>query len=214
MSLDSNPMGFGVILLAAGASSRMGRPKMLLPWNGTSILGHLIATWQRVAVGQIAVVVSENGGVVSELDRLGFSEGGRIVNPNPEEGMFSSIRVAALWSGWKETLSHWVIVLGDQPHLSEELLAALVNHAAQHPEAVCQPGRGGRPRHPVVVPENVFGRLRTTRCGNLKQFLAAEGVPVSLMNRDDPGLDFDLDRPADYAWAVSHGMTGGGVGGA
>ncbi len=207
-------MGFGVIVLAAGASSRMGQPKMLLPWNGTSILGHLIATWRRVAVGQIAVVVARNSEVVSELDRLGFSGGDRIVNPNPEQGMFSSIRAAALWSGWKETIGHWVIVLGDQPHLSGELLAALVKHAAQHPDAVCQPSCGGRPRHPVVLPANVFNRLRTASCGNLKQFLADLEVPVNLMSRDDPGLDFDLDHPADYAWAASHWMTGEGVEGA
>jgi hypothetical protein len=45
-----------VILLGAGASSRMGRPKLLLPWAGTTVIGRLIAQWRELGAGQIAVV--------------------------------------------------------------------------------------------------------------------------------------------------------------
>ena len=47
---------FGVVILGAGASSRMGRPKLLLPWGDTSIIGHLIEQWRALAAAQIAVV--------------------------------------------------------------------------------------------------------------------------------------------------------------
>src|SRR5947207_464975 len=46
----------GVVLLAAGASSRMGQPKLLLPWRATTVLGHLIEQWQKLSAQQIAVV--------------------------------------------------------------------------------------------------------------------------------------------------------------
>src|SRR5436305_8040524 len=108
-------VSLGVVILAAGASSRMGRPKLLLPWRGTSVIGHLIAQWKKAGAEQIAVVTAAGGeGVHQELDRLEFPNELRILNPTPETGMFGSIQCAACWAGWKEGLSHWVIVLGDQ----------------------------------------------------------------------------------------------------
>jgi molybdenum cofactor cytidylyltransferase len=91
---------FGVILLGAGASTRMGRPKLLLPWGGTTVLGHLIAQWRALQAGQITVVCAADGPVPAELDRLAFAAENRIVNPHPEQGMFSSIQCAARWPGW------------------------------------------------------------------------------------------------------------------
>ena len=69
----------GAVILAAGSSSRMGRPKLLLPWGATSVLGHQIQTWRSLSVGQIAAVVAAGDTTVqAELDRLGFSTRDRI----------------------------------------------------------------------------------------------------------------------------------------
>src|SRR5436309_4018491 len=113
----------GVVILAAGRSTRMGRPKMLLPWGDTSVIGHLISEWRALEVGQVAVVRAADDAVLQlELDRLGFSLADCILNPTPERGMFSSVQCAARWSGWKAGLTHWAIVLGDQPQISRETL--------------------------------------------------------------------------------------------
>src|SRR5437660_1384898 len=110
------PLSFGVTLLAAGASSRMGQPKMLLPWGKTTVLGHLIAQWQTAGAEQMAVVVAEGDQRIErELARLAFSEENCVRNPLPNRGMFSSIQCAARWAGWKPNLTHFAIVLGDQP---------------------------------------------------------------------------------------------------
>ena len=107
----------GVVLLAAGRSTRMGKPKLLLPWGRTSVLGHLIKQWKALGAKQIAVVCAPDDGAMRvELDRLGFPVQDRIINPAPDRGMFSSIQCAAQWSGWQAALTHWAIVLGDQPH--------------------------------------------------------------------------------------------------
>src|SRR6188474_1351391 len=95
-----------VILLAAGASSRMGRPKMLLPWRGTSVLGHLIAQWVQLGARQVAVVCgAADRAIADELDRLEFPAHDRICNPTPEKGMFSSIQCAARWPGWNREVT-------------------------------------------------------------------------------------------------------------
>jgi molybdenum cofactor cytidylyltransferase len=189
----------GAVILAAGRSSRMGRPKMLLPWGGTTVLGHLIGVWTRLRAGQVAVVHAHgNTAIGSELDRVGFARRNRIINPDPERGMFSSIVCAAQWPGWMSGLSHWAIVLGDQPHLRPDTLSALGAFAAQHPRSVCQPGRSGHGRHPVLLPATVFRQLATSKAPTLKEFLEPMASQVKLVELDDPGLDVDMDTPEDY----------------
>src|SRR6185436_15405274 len=102
-------MTLGVVILAAGRSARMGRPKMLLPWGVTSVLGHLIEQWRRLGAEQIGIVCAANSGLENELERLGISTEARIINPEPERGMFSSLQCAANWPGWKGGLTHWAI---------------------------------------------------------------------------------------------------------
>jgi molybdenum cofactor cytidylyltransferase len=176
---------------------------MLLPWRGTSILGHLIAQWQSLRPEQIAVVCPAANKVIEvELDRLGFLHENRIGNPTPEQGMFSSVQCAARWSGWLPNLTHWILALGDQPHLRTATLCALLEFAAAHPRTICQPSRNGRPRHPVVLPAAAFQQLRDAAFPNLKAFLQARIAETALRATDDPGLDFDIDEPADYEKAV------------
>lgn len=196
-------MNFAVVLLAAGASSRMGRPKLLLPWQGTTVLGHLLDTWGELGAAQLAVVTApSNAPVAAELARAGVLERDCISNPEPERGMMSSIRCAAAWPGWKADLSHFLITLGDQPHVQTSTLRSLLDVAGAHPGQVCQPARGGRPRHPVLFPRELFLQLATTPAENLKQFLL--GIPDrrATFESDDSGLEFDLDEPADYERAL------------
>ncbi len=196
-------MNFAVVLLAAGASSRMGRPKLLLPWRGTTVLAHLLGIWRELGAAQLAVVTAPaNGPVAAELARAGVLKRDCITNPEPERGMMSSIRCAAGWPGWGTEISHFLITLGDQPLVQISTLRSLLDFAGAHPGQVCQPARGGRPRHPVLIPREIFLQLATTPAENLKQFLL--GIPDrrATFESDDAGLDFDLDEPADYERAL------------
>ena len=193
------PLKFATIILAAGASSRMGRPKMLLPWGATTVLGHLIAQCQQIGAAQIAVVYSaDDPSINAELDRIGFAREPRIVNPEPARGMFSSIQCAARWPGWHPALTHWAVALGDQPHLANDTLRAVVEFSASQIDKICQPARTGRPRHPVFLPRPAFEALAKAEGATLKEFLATHASDVRLMESSDPGLDLDLDTPEDY----------------
>jgi molybdenum cofactor cytidylyltransferase len=196
-------MNFAVVLLAAGASSRMGRPKLLLPWLGTTVLGHLLNVWRELGAVQLAAVTAPaSGPLAAELARLGILDRDRITNPQPEQGMMSSIRCAAEWPGWRNDLSQFLLTLGDQPLVQASTFHSLLDFAGAHPGQVCQPARGGRPRHPVLFPREIFLQLATTPAENLKQFLL--GIPErrATFESDDAGLDFDLDEPADYERAL------------
>jgi molybdenum cofactor cytidylyltransferase len=189
----------GVVILGAGASVRMGRPKLLLPWNNTTVIGQIISQWRALGAAHIAVVMRENDfALAAELDALDFPKSACVVNPQPACGMFSSIVCAANWNGWKNEISHWAVALGDQPHLKTETLAALLEFTAQHPGAVCQPEFAGRERHPVVLPREFFLRLKNPREASLKVFLEHSAAPRRRCAVDDAGLALDLDTPEDW----------------
>jgi molybdenum cofactor cytidylyltransferase len=197
-------LSLGVVILAAGASTRMGRPKLLLPWEKTSILGHLLEHWRSLNARQIApVCAAGDTAMQSELDRLAVPKQDRIFNPNPERGMFSSIQCAAAWPGWQPELTHFAITLGDQPQVRRETLCALVDFAANHAEAICRPSFAGRTKHPVVMPRVTFLSLRDAMEQTLKQFLLLSPLEKAFVEVDDAGLNTDLDRPEDYAAALA-----------
>ena len=116
--------------------------------------------------------------------------------------MFSSIRCAAAWGGWREGLTHWAMVLGDQPHLRTESLRALIEFAAAHSSKICQPTSDGHGRHPVFLPKEDFVELAKSRAENLKAFLQMRDDRLSYLQLADPGLGLDIDRPADYQQAL------------
>jgi molybdenum cofactor cytidylyltransferase len=197
--MTAKPASFslGVVILAAGRSSRMGQPKLLLAWGKSSILGHLIQEWQNLRAEQIAVVCrADDLGMNNELNRLHFPRESQIVNPNPERGMFSSIQCAACWSRWQSDLTHWAIVLGDQPHLRFETLQTIIDFSAANPGKVSQPRKDGHRYHPVVLPKNAFEKLRSSTAANLKDFLVS--CKTAHCEMTDVGLELDIDRPEDY----------------
>ena len=194
-----SPPPLGVVILAAGASRRMGRPKLLLPWQDTTVIGHIIGQWRELGVGQIVIVHRPSDALLlAELDRLNFLAQNRVENPEPERGMFSSILCAAEWNGWSEEIRSYAIVLGDQPHLRLDTLRALLEFHALHGDAICQPLYGGRERHPVILPSLVFEKLKDSREPTLKDFLKLISCEAVQYPIEDEGLALDMDTPEDY----------------
>lgn len=190
---------FGVVILAAGASSRMGRPKLLLKWGDTTVIGHIIRQWQALNSSQIVIVHRRNDSLLlEELVRLNFPSQNCIENPDPDRGMFSSIQCTARWTGWMDNTMSRVIVLGDQPHLRPDTLQALMDFHFSHAKAICQPVFEGRERHPVMLPNEPFNALTDANAETLKDFLKLINCPRVLCPMEDPGLALDMDTPEDY----------------
>ena len=193
----SSPLG--IVILGAGASTRMGKPKLLLPWRDTTVIGEIICQWRELGAAQIAVVLRpDDAALAAELDRLDFPAANCIANPQAEQGMFSSILCAANWRGWQRGISRWAIVLGDQPHLRTESLRLFLEATVQNPGAICQPMSGGRLAHPVILPSSAWKELPVTRAVTLKEFLKLTRSPRVQCEVADAGLLLDLDTPEDY----------------
>jgi len=196
------------VILAAGRARRMGKPKLLLPWHGSTIIAHEIETWRNIersngnghSGAEVRVVVgAKPDPIQDELDRLHFPEDSRIVNANPDDGMFSSIRCAAR-ANWPNELTHFAIILGDQPHLKRTTLQKVLHIAEEEFDTICQPRHRSKIGHPVIIPRKTFVQLADAKVERLCDFLTDRNV--ELIDVDDPGLELDIDVAADYEQAL------------
>jgi len=197
--LNEAPFAFGVVILAAGASTRMGTCKVLLPWGEKTILTHLLNQWRSSGAAQIAPVIDpSNQPLRTALAHAGFSPTDWIENPSPQLGMFSSLQEASRWTGWLSTLTHWIISLGDQPHIETSTLYVLLNAARENPTRICQPALHGETAHPIILPASNFRELAQNDVPDLRAYIRRQEpfrlrVPV-----EDAGVSGDLDTPEDY----------------
>jgi CTP:molybdopterin cytidylyltransferase MocA len=196
-----------VAILAAGESRRMGQPKLCLPWGQTTILGHILAQWREAGAEKILVVHGQGETPVTlELDGLGIPPGQRAATTAPERGMMGSVVTAAARALQDATLSHLVIVLGDQPELRTETLREILQACAAAPDKIVRVVFEGKAGHPLALPMNVLAELSVTSSETLRDFLRLKEMPGCDLTCHDSGVLLDLDTPDDYARA-SHAVT-------
>ena len=111
------------IVLAAGLSTRMGIPKMILPWGNSSIIGTVISTLVAAGLKQVVVVT---GGSSSEVEKALEGFPNQIVfNPLYENGeMLYSIQIGL--SALPTKTNAALVVLGDQPQMQIGVVQAVI----------------------------------------------------------------------------------------
>jgi molybdenum cofactor cytidylyltransferase len=185
----------------------MGRPKLLLPWGGATLVGRLVEQWKQLGARQVSVVIAKGAGEMEEeLLRLGFSREEWIENPHPEKGMFSSLQAAAVWGGWRGELSHFIVQLGDQPLVRDQTLKELIEFAERCRDKISQPELDGRPKHPVVLPALRFRELNPSGVATFREYLEDRRELRAFMPSDDRGLAIDVDTPQDYEKAFGRSL--------
>jgi CTP:molybdopterin cytidylyltransferase MocA len=183
----------------------MGTCKLLLPWGKKTVLAHLLEQWRNLGVAQIAPVIdASNQMLKSALVDSQFSSGTWIENSFPERGMFSSLQEASCWRGWLPDLTHWIIALGDQPHIKITTLRLLLEVSRQNPTRICQPLFGNIAAHPLILPRHQFLRLTESYAEDLRTFIRNHEQLRLRIPVNDPSVTADLDTPAEYArWRSS-----------
>jgi molybdenum cofactor cytidylyltransferase len=188
------------ILLAAGLSSRMGQPKLLLPWGGTSVLGQVVSTFAAAEVEDIVIVTGgarqQVEGLVAELAKE-FPV--RVVfNPAFERGeMLSSIQagLAALGSQTRAAL----IALGDQPQVREETVRRICAAFVQTSSPLVIPSFQNRRGHPWLAAASLWPVILALPLSTTpRQFLNTHAALVEYVAADESILQ-DLDTLEDYA---------------
>jgi len=190
----------GAIVLAAGRSRRMGTQKLLLPWAGQTVIGHVVDQILAAGVDRVWVVVSGDREAISKA--LADRPVSLVTNPNPDSEMLSSVRcgVRALPDDCKSAL----IVLGDQPGLSSQLIANLLTTFKKSGRGIAAPSHRGHRGHPLVITSRYFPELLTQFGGEgLHGLLAGHAEDIQLLEIDAAGLLVDLDYPEDYERALA-----------
>jgi molybdenum cofactor cytidylyltransferase len=146
------------LILGAGASQRFGEPKQLLPFADTTLLGWVVRQTQGAgALDEVVVVLGRSADEIRE--RVDFGDAKVVKNPVFTEGCASSYRagIAALDSRSDAIM----IVLGDQPGITPEIINALAEEwrRSNAPIALCS--YQGRKGHPMIFSRSLFDELET-----------------------------------------------------
>jgi molybdenum cofactor cytidylyltransferase len=134
------------ILLAAGESKRMGKPKQLMPLGRTSILEQTIDNYLNSEVNEVIVVLGHRA---EEAKRIMAARPVKLaINPNYQQGMSTSI-IAGL-NMVDSRARAVVIALGDQPFIDSQTLNRLIDEFYNHDKGIVIPVYRGRRGHPVI----------------------------------------------------------------
>lgn len=188
---------FGVVILAAGASTRMGRPKQLLEVGGRALVLRAVDAALASPAWPVVVVLGAN----TELIRPHLARLPVLIAENAAwaEGMAASIRAGVgVLQQFSRRLDAAAVALCDQPAFSADTLARLV--AARHAtgRSIVAARYGGRCGAPALFGREHFATL-TALTGETGARDLLNGDPATVAAVDLPELALDLDTPDDVA---------------
>lgn len=222
-------MSVSAVLLAAGASTRFGSPKMLapVPPHGRPMLAHVIDTWRGAGFAEIVVVLGSGAREIREKTEARFlrveesggsgatRESGHVAgcvvsfveNLDWESGMFSSVRAGL--AAIRPESTHAALSPADLPFLRKSSLRTVLS-ATNLPEAdsrtLLVPVCGLRRGHPLLIPAFLVARVLSWRPDDrLNRLFAEPDVKVLQLEGFDETVLLDVDRPADLVAAAPAG---------
>lgn len=181
----------GVLVLAAGSSRRLGRPKQLLDLEGRPLLQHVIDAAAAAGSQQIVVVL---GHAEREIRAAIALPPNAVVAVNPDfaTGQASSLRVGL--DALAESITRAVVVLGDQPRVSPEVIGSVAH--AKGP--IARATYAGIPSHPVAFDRALWPELHAVEGDRgARDVLASHAGDVTLVRFSGPPPG-DVDTDEDY----------------
>ena len=188
------------ILLAAGLSTRMGQPKLILEWRDTTILGIVVSTLANAGIPDIIVVT---GAFREQLDRhieqLSMDYPVRTVhNPAFKSGeMLSSVQTGlnAIQLPTKAAL----ITLGDQPQIQGNTIFSILSAYQRSRSSLVIPSYRMHRGHPWLVAQILWPKvLGLTPPQTLRDFLEEHTKDIDYVPVDNDSILQDIDTPEDY----------------
>ena len=186
------------LVLAAGAGSRFGGGKLLAPIGGRPVLQHVLDTLAMAGVGEVVVVLGRDAAVMEGA--IAWRGERRVVNPEPERGLASSLNVGFEAVG--PDADAVLVALGDQPLVSAEVIRSLVEAAPERERPIVVPVYADeRGRNPVLLRRAAFPLIAEAAGDRgLGPLLAAHPELVAEVHA--AGSNPDVDTPADLVRAI------------
>ena len=179
------------IVLAAGKSERMGRPKALLEFRGRTFLENILLAISGSSIADTVIVVGHHQREIANA----MPGASMVFNPNYEQGMVTSLQTGIRALGAQSTGAFLFLV--DHPVVETETIEAMIPSAT--PDCIVQPTFRGRRGHPVFLGADVLEEIL--------QLPSSQGADV-VVRRDPgriieipvnaPGILTDIDTPEEY----------------
>jgi len=193
---------FASILLAAGASSRMGRPKPLLDYHGETFLDTQIALHCAFSAQVFVVLGNHAAQIATGAKRT--ENAVLLLNPDPGRGQLSSLQC-----GLRAVPSHIQAVFlqpVDSPGVAPATLLALCQAwcAATAPPDFVIPMHEGRRGHPILMRSAIAGELLAlTGSATARDVVHAHRSTTIYVETADAAIHRDIDTPQDYEQLIA-----------
>jgi molybdenum cofactor cytidylyltransferase len=187
---------FCAIILAAGLSRRMGRPKMTLPWGKTTVIGQIVSVFKENGVNRTTVVT---GGASFQVEMALKESGAQIVfNPEHADGnMLTSLKYG-LRSQPVDSEAVF-IALGDQPFIDSGVVKLLMREYIEQPALILVPSFQMRRGHPWLVRRDLWDDVLSLPAeATMRDFLSGHSDDIRYVLVNTPTVVEDMDTPEEY----------------
>ena len=184
------------LVLAAGQSKRMGQPKMLLPWGGTTVLGQVLATLRAAGLEEILVV---SGAEREAVEKIAKNFGARTVhNADFSNGeMLSSLQRGL--EGIAPEVAAALVCLGDQPQARERTVRGVLSRFLEGESALVVASHRLRRGHPWLAARPLWDEVLSLRApASPRDFLNAHAQEIEYFDAQSETIFADVDTPDEY----------------
>lgn len=186
------------VILSAGESSRMGRPKALLPIDGVRFVEKIVSTLKSTDVGNIIVVLGHNAEEIRrKISDLPVTI---LINHDYKQGQLSSLQVAIRHlesSGGP--VDGMLVHLVDHPYIEAKLVNLMIDRFYETKKLIVVPRFQDRRGHPVIFARALFSELLAAGTDQgAKPVVHAHRDDTLEIDTDDKGVLIDIDTPEEY----------------
>ena len=188
------------VILSAGESSRMGRPKALLPIDGVRFIERIVATLKSTRVDEIIAVLGHNAEEMRQ--KVSDLPVKIVVNQDYKQGQLSSLIAAirSIESGENHHRVDAILVhLVDHPYINVDLVNLMIDRFYETKPLIVVPRYRRRRGHPVIFSRALFAELLAAPLDQgAKTVVHAHRDQTLEIDTDDAGVTVDIDTPEEY----------------
>ncbi len=189
-----NTITIAGLLLAAGGSSRMGKPKQLLPWQDTTLLGNAIEQLQTVLKDLFVVVGARREEILATVNDHPVLP---IHNPEWNKGMGTSIAKGMQHISTTGDFDAVLVFLADQPLLDSAYYEKMIAHFHKGAHPIIATNYGERCGVPAIFDRSFFPALQELNADlGAKSLIKEHKAKVFCL--DAEGKELDVDTPERY----------------
>ncbi len=181
------------LILSAGASTRMGKPKALLPYRGGTFLEHLIEVTRHPRVGVTRVVLGAGADDIRTIAKLPPSV--VVLNPDWEKGQLSSICAGVRSLAGIEN-DGVILCPVDHPLVSAALVSELISRFYEEQKAIVLPTYDGRRGHPAIFSSALYDELLAAPPDKgARAVVWAHAADILEVPTDEEGVVLNINAP-------------------